>query len=115
MIGGFVIQGDAPQTVVILAKGPSLARYGIPNYVADPSLTLVHDNVAIAANDNWTDASNSRDIENSGFAPANPNESAIMMTLPPGAYTAIFSGANGTQGIGLIEIYKVGSGSVRSQ
>jgi hypothetical protein len=111
MIGGFVIQGDAPQTVVILAKGPSLEPYGIPNYVADPSLTLVHDNVAIAANDDWGSASNSREIQDSGFAPGNPKESAIMMTLAPGAYTAIFSGANGTQGIGLLEIYKAtGSG-----
>ena len=109
MIGGFVIGGTTPKTVAVVASGPSLASAGIANALADPTLTLVRssDGAVLAANDNWQDAPNAAAIRVSGFAPADPREPAILMTLPPGAYTAIVSGTNATTGVGLVAVFEV--------
>src|SRR5258706_287699 len=97
MIGGFVIQGSGRQEVAIVATGPSLAAYGIANPLADPTLTLVRssDQTVIATNDNWGSAANAAQLQAAGFAPSNALESAILITLQPGAYTAIVSGVGG--------------------
>ena len=110
MIGGFVIQGTGTQTVVIRAIGPSLANFGVNGALQNPTMQLVRisDNATIATNDNWGDAANASDIQASNFAPSNPLESAIMVTLAPGAYTAVVSGVNGGTGVALVEVYKVG-------
>jgi large repetitive protein len=110
MIGGFIIQGTGQQTVVIRAIGPSLANHGVTGSLADPTLQLVRlsDAATIAFNNDWGTAANAAQIQASGFAPAHPSESAILVTLGPGAYTAILSGLNGATGVGLVEVYKVG-------
>jgi hypothetical protein len=107
MIAGFIIYGTSPQTVVVNVAGPSLVNYGISNPLANPTLTLVRssDNAIIAANDNWQSSAGAADILASGFAPANALEPAIMMTLAPGAYTAIVQGAGGTTGTGLVGVF----------
>jgi len=109
MIGGFVIQGSASETVVIRAIGPSLANFGVSSALANPTISLVRmsDNATIATNDDWGSAANAAQIASSGFAPSNALESAIMMTLAPGAYTAIVSGVGGSTGVGLVEVYRV--------
>jgi hypothetical protein len=110
MIGGFVIQGSGPETVVIRAIGPSLANFGVAGALANPQVQLVRqsDQAVIASNDDWGSAANAALIQSSGFAPSNPLESAIYITLDPGAYTAIVSGVGGGTGVGLVEVYKVG-------
>jgi hypothetical protein len=107
MIGGFVIQGDGPRTVVIRAGGPSLAAFGIANPLANPTLELVRssDQAIIASNDDWRTAANAAQVSASGFAPSNDLESAILVTLQPGAYTAIVRGAGGGTGIGIVEVF----------
>jgi hypothetical protein len=110
MIGGFIINGTSPQTVVVRARGPSLAPFGIPNALADPVLTLVRqaDQVVIATNDDWQSQAIPADggaIQSSGFAPTDAKEAAIRITLPPGAYTAIVTGKNGTTGVGIVEVF----------
>jgi hypothetical protein len=109
MIGGFVIQGSGSQTVAIVATGPSLAAYGIANPLTNPTLTLVRssDQTAIATNDDWQTAANAAQLQAAGFAPSNPLEAAILVTLPPGAYTAIVSGAAGGTGVAVVGVYKV--------
>jgi YVTN family beta-propeller protein len=108
MIGGFVIQGGGSQTVVVRGRGPSLVPFGITNALADPVLQLVRssDQATIATNDDWIAASNASAINDSGFAPSSAKEAAILITLPPGAYTAILSGAGGGTGVGIIEVFK---------
>lgn len=103
LIGGFIVTGTHPKTVILRAIGPSLP---VPGALSDPSLEL-HDGMGatIATNDNWTTNSNVADIVATGLAPANQLESAILSTLPPGAYTAIVRGANGVTGVALIEAY----------
>ena len=110
MIGGFVIQGSGPETVLIRAIGPSLANFGVSGALANPTMTLVRisDSATLASNDDWQSASNLAQITATGLAPTNPLESAILMTLQPGAYTAIVSGVGGGTGVGLVEVYKIG-------
>ena len=105
MIGGFIIQGDGPQTVVVRARGPSLVPFGIANALANPTLALYSGQTVVATNDDWGTASNAALIQSTGFAPASPFESAIRITLNPGAYTAIVSGVGGVTGVGIIEVF----------
>jgi ELWxxDGT repeat protein len=109
MIAGFIIQGPNPQTVAVVATGPSLAAYGIANPLANPALAIVRasDQSVVATNDNWMDAANAAQLEGKGFAPLQANEAGILVTLPPGAYTAIVSGAAGSAGIGVVGVYRV--------
>jgi hypothetical protein len=82
--------------------------------VADPTLEL-HDGsgALLVSNDDWKE-SQQAEIEQSGLAPADDRESAIIRTLAPGPYTAIVRGKNGTAGIGLVEVYDLGqSGNSR--
>ena len=106
MIGGFIIEGTGPKRVIVRAIGPELTQHGVPNPLADPILDL-HNNtgVLIGSNDNWMDAPNVHETINSGHAPTDPRESAIIATLPPGNYTAIVRGVSNTTGIALVEVY----------
>jgi V8-like Glu-specific endopeptidase len=105
-IGGFIVSGTTPKTVVVRATGPSLAAYGVPNPLPNPTLTLVRnsDNFIVGTNDDWGTAYNAWQLLQSGLAPPHPNEPAILITLDPGAYSAIVSGVGGTTGIGIVEV-----------
>jgi hypothetical protein len=109
MIGGFVVTGTGSQQVIVRAIGPSLTNFGVAGALPDPQLQLVRqsDQVVIGSNDNWGNAPNVAAIQSSGFAPSHPLESAVLMTLSPGAYTAIVSGVNTGTGVGLVEVYTV--------
>ena len=104
-IGGFIVTGSDPKKVIVRGIGPSLQSKGVVNFLADPALELRDQNqVLIASNDNWKDTQQT-EIEQSGLAPSNDAESAIVATLNPGAYTAILRGQNNGTGIGLVEVY----------
>ena len=105
MIGGFIIQGDSPQTVVVRARGPSLTAAGVPGALQDTVLQLFSGPTAIASNDDWPASADAAAIQSSGFAPSDTRESVIRITLNPGAYTAIVTGKNGTTGVGIIEVF----------
>jgi len=105
MIGGFIIEGDGPQAVVVRARGPSLAVAGA---LADPVLTLVPGSGGpVLVNDDWQTDAAAAALAASGYQPGNPKESALMLTLSPGAYTAIVSGAGGATGVAIVEVYKI--------
>jgi phospholipase/lecithinase/hemolysin len=109
LIAGFIITGTQPKRVILRAIGPSLANHGVPDPLADPVLTLYDSNhVVIQRNDNWRDT-HEAEIEATGLAPHNDLESAIVVTLDPGAYTAIVSGRNGGTGNALAEVYDLDS------
>jgi hypothetical protein len=107
MIAGLIIQGDSPKTVLITARGPSMAvaPFNVPGTLADPTLTLYSGQTVLASNDNWGSAANAAQIQSAIGAPTNAKESAILITLQPGAYTAIVSGANGGKGLGIVEVF----------
>ncbi len=118
MIGGFIVQGTGPKRVIIRAIGPELTQYGVPNALANPTLEL-HDGsgVLIASNDNWRTtviggiitSNQVGEIRDSGHAPTDGRESAIIADLAPGNYTAIVRGVNDTSGVGLVEVYDLSS------
>jgi len=106
VIGGFIITGSGQKRVIVRAIGPSLVNHGITNPLQNPTLELHdHTGAVIASNDNWMNAPNKQEIINSGLAPSNNLESAILTSLNPGAYTAIVRGVNNGTGIALVESY----------
>ena len=107
MIGGFILKGkvDHNQRVIVRAIGPSLARFGVTGCLANPSLRIFNsDGVMIGQNDNWGD-SQAAEITQTLLAPFDPLESAIILNLPPGNYTAVISGVGGDTGNALVEVY----------
>jgi CSLREA domain-containing protein len=106
MIGGLIITGSGQKKVIVRAIGPSLVNHGITNPLRNPTLELHdHTGAVIAFNDNWMNAPNKQEIINSGLAPTNNLESAILTSLNPGNYTAIVRGVNNGTGIALVEGY----------
>jgi hypothetical protein len=121
LIAGFVITGTEPKQVLIRGDGPALAAFGVTTALSDPVLN-VFDNSGnlVAQNDNWgtqvqligtpatPGAIVTAGIEAGAFAlQPGSTDSAILITLAPGSYTAQVSGVNGATGVGLVEIYEV--------
>jgi hypothetical protein len=109
-IGGFIIQGSDFKRVMVRAIGPSLKVNGnpVPGALQDPVIELHDDSGGVITNDNWRSTQES-DIQQSGLAPSDNRESAILTTLRQGAYTTVIRGANGATGVGLIEVYDLQS------
>jgi uncharacterized protein (DUF2141 family) len=109
LIGGFIITGPTKKKVVVRGLGPSLKINGapIPGTLPDPVIELHRSDGAIAAaNNDWKD-SQPTEIQNSGLAPADDREAAIVASLDPGNYTVVLSGRNNSTGIGLVEAYDI--------
>jgi hypothetical protein len=102
MIGGFIITGTEPKTVIVRGIGPSLTIAGA---LADPIIE-VHGSAGqlLATNDNWRDGYYAAQVA-STLPPSNDLESALWGTLDPGAYTVIVRGKDNATGIGLFEVY----------
>jgi len=109
-IGGFIISGS-DKRVLARALGPSLKLNGTPiqGRMQDPILEL-HDNNGSPPliNNSWR-SSQEAEISQTGLAPTDDREAAIVKTLPPGNYTVIVQSADGVPGIGVVEIYDLGS------
>lgn len=103
LIGGFIIGGTQPKTVIVRGIGPSLS---VPGALTDPVIE-VHGSAGelLGSNDNWNDALTRQQIIESGLVPTNELESALWGTINPGAYTIILSGKDGGTGVGLVEVY----------
>jgi hypothetical protein len=124
LIAGFAVSGTGTETVLIRADGPSLTAFGVTGVLAAPQLTLFDSTgVAIATNAGWGNAStkgtSSVQATISAATPAifsqvgafaltaGSADSAMVVALPPGAYTAQVTGANNTTGVALVEVYEV--------
>jgi uncharacterized Zn-binding protein involved in type VI secretion len=122
IIGGFIVQGTGFKRVIIRAIGPELGAppYNIPNALANPTLEL-HNGAGtlIASNDNWPTtiiggiitSNQVGAIRDSGHAPTDGRESAIVADLQPGNYTAIVRGVNNVTGVALVEVYDLSANS----
>lgn len=105
-IAGFTITEESEQ-VLVRAIGPGLEIHGVTDFLADPVLTINDSNGAVIfSNDDW-DSSDAAVFEQLGAfeLPDGSKDSAIVVTLPPGLYTAIASGVGGTTGVALVEVY----------
>ena len=110
MIAGFILGGGTGETrVVVRALGPSLTAAGVSNSLSDPTLQLINGNgTLIRQSDNWQDdAAQAAQLTSLVISPANALESAVVATLPAGAYTAVVADKSGRAGTGLVEVYSV--------
>jgi phospholipase/lecithinase/hemolysin len=111
-IAGFIVRGDISKKVLIRGLGPSLTMNGVPNPLANPVLTLYDESaVPVTSNDDWGNSPDATEIMKTGIPPKNEKESAIIMSLAPGQYTAALEGKDGGTGNGLIEVYDLAPGS----
>jgi N-acetylneuraminic acid mutarotase len=112
VIAGFTLgSGGGDDRVIVRGLGRSLGTAGVPNALANPNLELRNSNgTLLVSNDDWQDnATQAAEITAAGLAPSNDLESAIEVTLSPGAYTALLAGLNEGTGIGLVEVYDLGA------
>ena len=124
LIGGFVIGGNTPQTVIIRGDGPALAGFGLSGALPNATLTLSSSSGTVAVNSGWNNAPGVGNAAIGGIVvqrltaalsakvgafalTSGSNDSAIVVTLPTGAYTAQVTGANGATGVALVEIYEL--------
>jgi hypothetical protein len=133
-VGGFVIKGSSNKRLLLRGLGPTLGSFGITGVLTDPTLDLYWDDdnnpstaaILVLTNNDWGSPLGScptpvlacgtpTDIANTGksantYAPTNPNrglDAALLLTLPPGAYTVKLSGVSDGTGVGLIGVDQV--------
>jgi hypothetical protein len=108
LIGGFVVTGTDPKSMVVRALGPSLSSFGLSDVLRDPVLSVYNSSGnLVGLNDNWQSDVNHSVVEANGLAPDSPLESAQVRTLAPGAYTVVVRGNDSTPGIALVEVYDI--------
>jgi len=107
MIGGFVINGTESKAVAIVAKGPSLAAFGITNAITDPAITLRRGQEIVAQNDDTgaLPMQNRTMLSQVGLLPTDLSESALLVVLEPGAYTVVLQNNGASDGVGIVEVY----------
>lgn len=102
LIGGFIVRDSQEKTVAVRALGPSV---NVQNRLADPYLEIYNaDGTLLAKNDDWR-SGQQQELIDSGLAPKSDVESALIVSLPSGSYTAQVSGVGGKTGNGIVEIY----------
>ena len=106
LIAGIIISGTDNKTVLIRAKGPSLAELGVSGVLSDPQITLYSGASIIDDNDDWQSYARADDIPTE-LQPSQKLEAVIYTELSPGAYTAIVSGVDGATGVGIVEVFEV--------
>jgi hypothetical protein len=111
LIAGFVIGGSTARTVLVRASGPALVPFGVSGTLPDPRLQLYSGATLLASNSGWGGdaqvSSTASSVGAFGWANATSADSALLLTLPPGAYTAQVAGASGDTGVALVELYEV--------
>lgn len=115
LIAGFSIGGTGSKRVLLRAIGPTLGGFGVPGTLADPKLELYSSTgtTPISTNDNWAAAANAAEVsaiftQVGAFQLAlESKDAALLVTLPPGSYTAQVTGPGTTTGTALVEVYEV--------
>lgn len=115
LIAGFVVNGAASRRMLIRGAGPALTRLGVPGVLADPQLTLVAQSTGqtLRTNNNWASGDDAAIIASTANAAgafpfaSGSLDAAMIIMLPPGAYTVQLSGVNNTTGVGIVEVYDV--------
>jgi hypothetical protein len=121
LIGGFYIVGSTSRTVLVQGLGPGLTALGVTGALAHPDLSI-HQNqsghdVTLYSNIGWSTNTGAAEQQvllaaaASVFASptlvAGAADSELLLTLPPGGYSAEVSGADGGTGVALCAIYEL--------
>lgn len=115
LIPGFVVEGSTARRVLVRAVGPALEAFDLTGLLPRPRLTLYSGDTPIGANTGWGSAANAADIRTVSASlgaftlPEGGADSALLVTLQPGAYTAVIDDAGGSTGLALFEVYDAGS------
>lgn len=112
LIVGFVVGGSSAKSVVVRAVGPGLSAFGVTSPLADPDLTVFDaNNRVVARNDNWESDGNAAALS-TAFSRVGAfqlksaaRDAALLLSLPPGNYTAHVNGIGGTTGVAMVEAY----------
>jgi len=112
LIAGFVMSGTQPKRVLVRGVGPSLANFGVENALSDPVLRIEAAGQTVASNDNWQDHDQSliktaNQLVGAFALDHGSSDAAILVTLPPGVYTAVVTGASESSGPALLEVYEL--------
>jgi outer membrane protein assembly factor BamB len=126
LIAGFYVGGPSPATVLVRGVGPALAAapFNLAGALAQPVVGVYDSSsVLIASNSGWGNApvagtspvnatyrtATAPDMSAAGAFPLTTGslDSALVLTLPPGAYTAEISGGGGSSGVALAEVYQI--------
>jgi hypothetical protein len=111
LIAGFAIGGATAKTVLIRASGPALVPFGVPGTLPDPQLQLYSGSTVLDSNNGWGGnaqiSAAAASVGAFAWSSSTSKDSAILVTLPPGPYTAQVSGAGGDTGVALVEVYEV--------
>ena len=116
LIGGFVIAGTAPKQVLLRVAGPALASFGVTSSLSATKVAVFAGGREIASNQGGASASSTeiaQAVAKLGTFPfpANSLNSALLLTLAPGAYTAVVSSTDGSRGVSLLEVYELPTSS----
>ena len=112
LIAGFVVSGNEPKRVLVRGVGPSLENFGVSTFLPDPVVRVESAGETIVINDDWTTGDpdlvravnqlvGAFDLEDGS------KDAAVVVTLPPGVYTAVISGAGNEAGLALVEVYEI--------
>ena len=94
-------------TMLAPALGPTLGDFGVPGFLADPTLDLVNSSgTVLRSNNNWQ-SDQGRKFRQPTWRPRYDEEAALIETLAPGQYTAIARGNGRTTSVGLVEVYNI--------
>jgi hypothetical protein len=110
---GFVLRGATSRTVLVRGIGPSLGRLGVPDTMGDPKLELFNNDTGakLAENDNWSGdpALSAAALSVGAFALADAatKDAVLLISLPPGTYSARISGVGASAGTAIVEVYEI--------
>jgi uncharacterized delta-60 repeat protein len=123
LIGGFVVSGSSNKTVLIRGVGPGLAGFGVTGALADPVLSVFDGNGALVAeNTSWgmqiVAGPYQNDVTEADIVAADTSagafalsvgsaDTALIASLPPGAYTFQVTSASNATGEALGEVYEL--------
>lgn len=113
LTAGFVIAGSGGAQVLLRGVGPTLASLGVTNPVSNAQIAIYQSGAVLTSNSGWSTSANAGAVSAAAsqvgaFAlPAGSADSAVLLTLTPGAYTLVLTSAGGAAGTGLLEVYFV--------
>ncbi|MEZ5277567.1 MAG: immunoglobulin domain-containing protein [Opitutaceae bacterium] len=112
MIAGFVVGGTGQKPILVRAVGPTLAGFNVQDTISDPQLLVsVLSGPVVDGNDNWEQFPDQAGLDSvrarvGAFQlDAGANDSALVLPLDNGSFTAKVSGVGGVTGISLVEVY----------
>ena len=113
VVSGFVISGNSTRTVLVRAVGPTLAAFGVTDALPRPQLAVFQGDQLVATNEGWAGAADAASqltdvFDRAGafrLLDAGSRDAALVLSLPPAAYTVRVKSVDGAPGAALVEVY----------